>query len=86
MGVLSNRDRALLRLAVDNGQITARRAAEQLYLSRAVAGTTLRALERDGHLDGELVGGGQVGYRLTARGRERLDADRIARGTIAAKG
>jgi predicted ArsR family transcriptional regulator len=76
----------MLRLAVDHEQITARRAAEQLHLSRAVAGTTLRALERAGHLDGHLVGGGQIGYRLTARGRERLDADQFARGPIAAKG
>ena len=58
---VSNRDQAILRLAVDAGQITVRRAAEQLHLSRAVAGATLRALERAGDVDGHLVGGGEIG-------------------------
>jgi DNA-binding transcriptional ArsR family regulator len=83
MGVLSDRARAVLRLAVDEGQITVCRTAEQLLVSRSVAGATLRALERAGHLDGQLVGGGQIGYRPTALGRERLDE--IVREKVAAK-
>ena len=74
MAALPNRERAVLRLAVDEDQITVRRTVEQLHLSGTVAGATLRALERAGHLEGQLVGGGNIGYRPTAQGRERLDA------------
>ena len=82
MAVVSHRDGAVLRLAVEERQSTVRRTAEQLRLSRAVAGATLRA-ERAGQLHGQLIGGGEIGYSATARGRERLDEP--ARGTIAAK-
>jgi hypothetical protein len=74
MAGLSSRDQAVLRLAVGTGRVTVRRCADQLHLSRAVAGATLRALERAGHLDGHLIGGGEIGYRATAQGRQRLDA------------
>ena len=83
MAVVSHRDGAVLRLAVEERQSTVRRTAEQLRLSRAVAGATLRAPERAGQLHGQLIGGGEIGYSATARGRERLDEP--ARGTIAAK-
>jgi hypothetical protein len=83
MGVLSGRDRAVLRLAVDEDQITVHRTAEQLLLSRAVAGATLRALERAGHLEGQLIGGGQIGYRPTRSARDAIEAS--ARQRIAAR-
>jgi len=39
-------------------------------VSRATAGVALRALvERAGHLRGELVGGGEIGYTPTEAGR-----------------
>lgn len=72
MAGLSDREHAVLRLAVDEGQITVRQAAERLHVSQAVAGATLRALERAGHLDGQLVGGGEIGYKRTAEAGERL--------------
>jgi hypothetical protein len=44
-------------------------AAPALGVSRATAGVALRALERAGHLRGELVGGGEIGYTPTDAGR-----------------
>jgi hypothetical protein len=83
MAALSDRERAVLRLGVDADQITVRRTAEPLHRSSAVAGTTLRAMERARHLEAHLVGGGAFGYRPTAQGRERLDE--IERDHIAAQ-
>jgi Mn-dependent DtxR family transcriptional regulator len=79
MAGLSSRDQAVLRLAVGTGRVTVRRCADQLHLSRAVAGATLRALERAGHL----IGGGEIGYRATSQGRQRLDA--VAREAVTGK-
>jgi hypothetical protein len=71
------------RRGVDEDQITVRRTAEPLHLSSTVAGATLRAMARACDRDGLLVGGGQIGYRPTAQGRERLDA--IERDFMAAR-
>jgi hypothetical protein len=70
---LSSRHLAAMRLAVAAegvaGGLTARRAAPALGVSRATAGVALRTLERAGHLRGELVGGGEIGYTPTEAGR-----------------
>ena len=67
---------AAMRLAVSAenvaGGLTARRAAAALGVSRATAGAALRTLERAGHLHGELVGGGEIGYTATPEGRAWL--------------
>ena len=67
---------AAMRLAVSAenvaGGLTARRAAAALGVSRATAGAALRTLERAGHLHGELVGGGEIGYAPTTEGRAWL--------------
>jgi hypothetical protein len=73
---LSSRHLAAMRLAVAAegvaGGLTARRAAPALGVSRATAGVALRTLERAGHLRGELVGGGEIGYTPTAAERAWL--------------
>jgi DNA-binding transcriptional ArsR family regulator len=66
---LTSRHFSAMRLVLDERRITARQAAAALDLSRATAGGALRALERAGMLDGELVGGGELGYMATAEGR-----------------
>jgi predicted DNA-binding protein (UPF0251 family) len=66
---LTSRHFSAMRLVLDERRITARRAAAALGVSRATAGGALRALERAGMLDGELVGGGELGYTVTAEGR-----------------
>lgn len=72
---LTGRHLAAMRLAVSAegaAGLTARRAAPALGVSRATAGAALRTLERAGHLHGELVGGGEIGYRPTPAGRAWL--------------
>ena len=73
---LTARHLAAMRLAASAesvaGGLTARRAAAALGVSRATAGAALRTLERAGHLHGELVGGGEIGYAPTAEGRAWL--------------
>lgn len=75
---LTGRHIAAMRLAVSaagaGGGLTARRAAPALGVSRATAGAALRTLERAGHLHGELVGGGEIGYTPTPEGRAWLAA------------
>ena len=61
------------------GGLTARRAAATLGVSRATAGAALRTLERAGHLHGELVGGGEIGYTATPEGRAAWLAERGGR-------
>ncbi len=58
--------------------MTVRGIAAHLDVTRSTAGGTLRALERAGFLDARLVGGGRLGYTVTAAGRRWLDdiADR----------
>jgi predicted DNA-binding transcriptional regulator len=58
-----------MRLVLDERRITARRVSAALGVSRATAGGALRTLERAGMLDGELIGGGELGYTVTAEGR-----------------
>jgi Mn-dependent DtxR family transcriptional regulator len=65
---LSARHLAALDLIVAEGQTTARQAAEVLGVTRPTVSAILRALERAGHLHGELVGGGELGYTATASG------------------
>ena len=75
-GALTGRHLAAMRLAASAegvaGGLTARRAAPALGVSRATAGAALRTLERAGHLHGELVGGGEIGYTPTPEGRAWL--------------
>jgi predicted DNA-binding transcriptional regulator len=75
-GALTGRHLAAMRLAVSvegvAGGLTVRRAAPALGVSRATAGAALRTLERAGHLRGELVGGGEIGYTPTPAGRAWL--------------
>jgi hypothetical protein len=75
-GALTGRHLAAMRLAASAegvaGGLTAPRAAPALGVSRATAGAALRTLERAGHLHGELVGGGEIGYTATREGRAWL--------------
>jgi hypothetical protein len=66
---LTSRHFAAMRLVLDERRITARRVSAALGVSRATAGGALRTLERAGMLHGELVGGGELGYTVTADGR-----------------
>jgi Mn-dependent DtxR family transcriptional regulator len=70
---LTSRHFSAMRLVLDERRVTARRAAAALGVSRATAGGALRTLERAGMLDGELVGGGELGYTVTAEGRAWID-------------
>jgi hypothetical protein len=70
---LTSRHFFAMRLVIDEEQVTARRAADALGVSRATAGGALRALERAGMLHGELVGGGELGYTATSEGRAWLE-------------
>ena len=79
---LTSRHFSAMRLVLDERRVTARRAAVALGVSRATAGGALRTLERAGMLDGELVGGGELGYTATTEGRdwvEDLSSRRTAR-------
>ena len=79
---LTSRHFSAMRLALDERRVTARRAAVALDVSRATAGGALRTRERAGMLDGELVGGGELGYTATTEGRgwvEDLSSRRTAR-------
>jgi len=67
---LTSRHFSAMRLVLDERRVTARRAAVALGVSRATAGGALRTLERAGMLDGELVGGGELGYTATTEGRD----------------
>ena len=82
-GALTGRHLAAMRLAASAegvaGGLTARRAAPALGVSRATAGAALRTLERAGHLHGELVGGGEIGYTATPEGRAAWLAERGGR-------
>jgi hypothetical protein len=72
MPPLADRHIRAMRVAVDQGRTTAIRASRALGVTRSAAGGALRALERAGYLHGELVGGGEVGYSVTAAGRAWL--------------
>jgi DNA-binding MarR family transcriptional regulator len=69
---LSHRHLEALDLIAAEGQTTAKQAAEVLGVSRPTVSALLRALERAGHLHGELVGGGELGYTATASGEHGL--------------
>jgi predicted ArsR family transcriptional regulator len=69
---LSHRHAEALALIAAEGQTTAKQAAEILGVTRPTVSAILRALERAGHLHGELVGGGELGYTATVRGERWL--------------
>jgi DNA-binding PadR family transcriptional regulator len=52
--------------------------ARNAHVTRARAGAVLRTLERAGLLRAELIGGGELGYELTAPGRMELAAVRTS--------
>jgi predicted transcriptional regulator len=61
-----------LALVASTPRVTARRAAPALGITHAGAGSALRALEREGLIAGELVGGGELAYRITSVGADAL--------------
>ncbi|MEA2229783.1 MAG: hypothetical protein QOF04_3413 [Solirubrobacteraceae bacterium] len=69
---LSHRHAEALALIAAEGRTTAKQAAETLGVTRPAVSAILRALERAGHLHGELVGGGELGYTATVRGERWL--------------
>ena len=77
------RTTTLLALANED-VLTSAQAADTLGCTRTTAGALLRALERDGLLHGELIGGGFLGYELTADGRGVLQHRVVARSRQAA--
>jgi predicted transcriptional regulator len=75
MPPLSRRHARALKIAVDHRQTTTRHASAALGVTRSAAGESLRALERAGLVRGELVGGGELGYSVTAAGMAWLEQD-----------
>jgi hypothetical protein len=69
---LTSRHVHAMRVVLAEQRVTAHGAAAALSVSRPTAGAALRALERAGLLDGELVGGGELGYTATPAGRAWL--------------
>jgi DNA-binding IclR family transcriptional regulator len=72
---LKDRHLQALELVVDDGgQLTARDVEDRLEWPRRSANTYLRALEQGGLLEGELIGGGRLGYRALDGARTVLAA------------
>jgi hypothetical protein len=90
MLALSNRDQAALRLAVDAGQLTVRRTAEQLH-TRALASTTFAS--RAGRTRIHTSGGGRSAdslrvkrYEASARLTPHVSVAPVARADVVVPG
>jgi Mn-dependent DtxR family transcriptional regulator len=82
---LTDRHVDVLEHVIANPGATAKTTARALDLVRKTVQTRLRDLERDGLIEGELSGGGELAYEATDEGRAQAagDVDRVDRETVA---